>query len=138
MKEASEELVTALFKALNASGELEAALGGSKIFDKLPERVAYPYIVIGRTSTSDWSTATEAGSAITIFIHCWSKAANRSEISTLQRLIEDTLGDGLPAMEDHHLIQLRRQLAETQRDHARGLVHGLMRYRAVLEPKSNS
>ena len=58
MKDPSDDLVTSLFDALQSNPELTDALGGTKIFDKLPERIAYPYVVIGRTSTADWSTAT--------------------------------------------------------------------------------
>ena len=135
MKSASEDLIVAVFSALQTSDDLTNVLGGAKIFDQLPERVAYPYVVIGRTSATDWSTATEDGEAITFFIHCWSDAPGRSEISSLQHSIETVLDAGLPALADHDLIQLRRQISEIQRDYARGLVHGLMRYRAVLEPK---
>ena len=135
MKDPSDDLVTSLFEALRSSTELTDALGGSKVFDKLPERVAYPYVVIGRTSTADWSTATEEGVAITFFIHCWSQAAKRGALSDLQQIIDTTIAAGLPPLQDHELIQIRRQISEIQRDHARDLVHGLMRYRAILEPK---
>jgi hypothetical protein len=135
LTDASQELIASLFAALQSNTDLTNALGGTKIFDKLPERVAYPYVVIGRTSASDWSTATEDGAAITFFIHCWSETGQRSEVATLQQLIDSAIGSDLPPMEDHTLIHLRRQITEVQRDYARGLVHGLMRYRAVLEPK---
>lgn len=135
MKDPSDDLVTRLFEALRSSSELSDALGGTKIFDKLPESVAYPYVVIGRTSTADWSTATEEGVAITFFIHSWSQAARRGETAELQQKIDTIISDGLPDLRDHELIQIRRQIAEIQRDYGRDLVHGLMRYRAVLEPK---
>ena len=135
MKDPTDDLLTSLFATLQADVDLSEALGGPKIFDRLPEQVAYPYVVIGRTSTADWSTATEEGAAITFFIHCWSQSAKRGEVAALQQLIHANIDAGLPDLQDHELIQIRRQISEIQRDYGRGLVHGLMRYRAIVEPQ---
>ncbi len=135
MSDACQELISSIFKALTDSTELGALLGGAKIFDRVPERVDFPYVVIGRTSSTDYSTASEDGLAVIVFIHCWSQSAARQEIHAIQQHIETELTQKMPAMAANNLIHLRKQYSETQRDHARGLMHGLMRFRAVLEPQ---
>lgn len=137
MSDACQELITSLFEALTDSSELTSLLGGVKIFDRVPDRAGFPYVVIGRTSTTDYSTASEDGVAIVLFIHCWSKSADRREIHAVQQQIDAVLTGPLPAMATHNLIHLRNQFSETQRDHVRRVMHGLTRFRAVLEPKTN-
>ena len=134
MSDACQELIAGLFEVLTTDAELQTLLGGAKVFDRVPERVAFPYVVIGRTSTTDYSTSTEDGVAIILFIHCWSQAAGREEVHAIQQRIEAVLEASPPGLAAHHLINLRNQFSEVQRDHGRGIMHGLTRYRAVLEP----
>ncbi len=138
MSDACQELIASLFEALSTNSELTVLLGGAKIYDRVPERVELPYIVIGRTSMSDYSTATEEAVAIVLFIHCWSQSADRREVHAIQQQIAAALTGQLPAMPGHVLVHLRNQFSETQRDHVRGTMHGLMRFRAVIEPNSTS
>ncbi|MEP1206725.1 MAG: DUF3168 domain-containing protein [Rhizobiaceae bacterium] len=136
MSDACQELITGLFETLTGSTELTNLLGAAKIFDRVPDRVESPYVVIGRTTTTDYSTASEDGVAIVFFVHCWSQSADRGEIHAIQQLISTLLTDQPPVLATHNLIHLRNQFSEVQRDHLRGLMHGLTRFRAVVEPKS--
>ncbi len=136
MGDATIDLRHALFTALSADTELVAQLGGPKVFDKVPERVSPPYVVVGRSASSDWSTATEDGEAIVFFVHTWSKSANRNESHDLQAHVKRIMAANLPALDDHHLVNLCFQLAETRRDRAEGYLHGVLRFRAVTEPRA--
>jgi len=135
MTDPAIELQQAIFKALSQDTELSTSLGADKIFDRVPERVGFPYIVIGRSATSDWSTSTEGGEAIVLYIHTWSSSASRSESHTLQAHVKRILAGTLPPLTDHHLVNLRFQLAETRRDRVSEHFHGLLRFRAVTEPQ---
>jgi len=136
MTSANQQLQTSLFKTLAADADLQTALGGDKIFENVPERSSFPYIVLGRQVVSDWSTATEDGVAIVFFIHIWSRSTDRDECNALQEAVQKTLTGELDAMDDHKLIHLRFQLAETRRDRTNGHLHCVMRFRAVIEPNA--
>ncbi len=123
----------AIFKALTADSELVDALGGQKIFDKMPERVDAPYVVIGRSTASDWSTATDEGEAVTLFIHVWSQSGSRAECHTLQQHLKRILHDQAQALDAHHLVAMRLQFSETRRDRKSEHLHGVMRFRGVTE-----
>ena len=79
MSDASRDLIQAVFSALSSDPDLTAALGAAKIFDQIPERSALPYVVLGRVTTTDWSTATEDGDAVEFSLHIWSQAKGRAE-----------------------------------------------------------
>ena len=133
MSDPSQELIAGLFQALLNDVELAALLGAPKVFDRVPERCVFPYVVVGRTSVTDWSTATEGGTAIVVLIHTWSDTTDRAQSHGIQQRIDAILTGTLPPMANHTLVQLRNQLTETWRDHNDGHLHGVMRFRALVE-----
>lgn len=134
MSDSGQQLIGILFQALLGDAELASLTGGPKVFDRVPEKAAYPYVVVGRTSVSDWSTATEDGAAIVVLIHTWSGTSDRTQSHAIQQRIDTILTGELPPMAGYTLVQLRNQLTETWRDHTDGHLHGLMRFRALVEP----
>lgn len=134
MLDAALALQESVFKALLADPDLTTLLGSNAIFDRVPEKQSMPYLVIGRSTTSDWSTATEGGEAVIFFVHVWSKDTSRSEVHALQSKIKEVLTADLPPLDGHKLINFRFQLAETRRDRTDNHFHGVMRFRAVTEP----
>lgn len=134
MSDGIQELQKFVFSTLLTDSELVSTLGGPKIFDHVPERVAHPYIVLGRCIASDWSTSTEDGQALTFFIHIWSKSKSRAEINSLQEKVKLLLTDHPNLVGQHCLAALRFQLVETRRDRPNGFLHSVLRFRAVLEP----
>ncbi|MEL6504153.1 MAG: DUF3168 domain-containing protein [Pseudomonadota bacterium] len=135
MSNAKTQLRTAIFKALTAHGDLLSILGGPRIYDAVPEQSALPYVVLGRTTSADWSTATETGETHTIFLHIWSDASDRDGVDAVETVIRDALAASTLPLADHHLIQLRFQLSETARNSARDQYHTVLRFRAVTEPR---
>ncbi len=129
------DLQRACFQALSNDTSLLALTGPGRVFDRVPERVRPPYIVLGRSTVSDWNTATDDGDAIVFFIHTWSRRHDRQESHAVQDAVRSALEDGL-TLADNHLVALRFQLAETRRDRPSGYVHGVLRFRAVIEHRT--
>lgn len=136
MTDATDELQKYVFQVLSSDEELTSALGGPKIFDHVPERVSHPYVVLGRSIASDWSTSTEDGIALVFFIHIWSRSKGRAEINLLQSRVRNVLNAPPKTIGDQSLIGLNFQLVETRRDRSNGNLHGVLRFRAVLEPNN--
>lgn len=122
------------FQALSADPALTTLLGADRIFDRVPERVRPPYVVLGQSMVSDWSTATEDGEAIVFFIHVWSKSSDRDQCHAAQQEVKRVLESGL-SLPATNLVALRFQLTDTRRDRPSGYLHGVMRFRAVIEPQ---
>ena len=53
-------LQQAIFAALSASSDLQALIG-NRLLDYVPRDSAFPYVVLGDGSETDWSTSTERG-----------------------------------------------------------------------------
>ena len=129
-----EDLHKTVFKTLHQNGNLVTLLGGPNIFDRLPDRKKPPYIVVGDIATTDWSTATEAGEALSFTIHTWSRKADRQQSYTMVELIKTALNGDVVNLTDHNLVNLRCVFSEIARDVSNGFLHGLIRFRAVTEP----
>ena len=127
------ELQKAIFEALGANTAL-TALVGTRIFDHAPVNVAFPYITFGRTSVYDWSTGTESGAEQLFTVHVWSKAKGKKEVLDVMELARTTLHDAPLDLEGHRLVNLRLEFSEARYDDRNEAHHGLLRFRAVVEP----
>ena len=129
----ADDLRRAVGTALLGDTDLLTLLDGPAIHDALPDRKRPPYVVIGRTIASDWSTATEGGAAVTLFLHVWTRGERRDDNQAIQAAVTRRLAASIQ-LANHHLVALRLELAETRRDRLTGHAHAVLRFRAVTEP----
>ncbi|MEI9995695.1 MAG: DUF3168 domain-containing protein [Rhizomicrobium sp.] len=135
MSAASWALQQAIFATLATdSAVLEAVGDPPRIFDAVPRGAAFPYIVIGDDRESDWSTATEPGSAHALTVHIWSRAAGRRETRLAAQAVIDALNGAALAIDGQTLIDLRWLEAESVRESDGETVHAQLRFQALLEP----
>lgn len=127
------DLQKTLFEALAGDNALAALLDGAKIFDHAPADVRFPYITFGRTSVYDWSTDTDSGTEQLFTLHIWSKAKGKKETLDIMEAVRERLDDGGLALDQHHLVSLRFEYAESRYDDDQSVHHGLLRFRAVIE-----
>jgi hypothetical protein len=133
MSAASWALQQAIFATLSSDGEVADAVG-DRIFDSVPRGAAFPYIVIGDDKESDWSTATEPGSAHALTIHVWSRAAGRRETRLAGQAVIDALNGAALMIDGHTLIDLRWLDGESIRESDGETVHAQLRFKAITEP----
>ena len=134
MASAATELQKAVFAALGGEAALVSALDGQRIYDHAPADVAFPYVTFGRTSVYDWSTGTEDGSEHVFTIHVWSKARGKSEAVGIMEIVRGALHDADLALDGFTLVNLRREFEEVRYEDDHAVYHGLLRFRAVVEP----
>ncbi|EKF40636.1 DUF3168 domain-containing protein [Nitratireductor indicus] len=132
--QAALELQKAILSALSDHAPLVQALGGAKFHDLTPMRTAYPYVTFGPSSIHDWSTDTEQGSEHFFTLNIWSGAKGKAEALVLIEAVRKALVEMEPAMNGFNLVNLRQESAEIRFDDDLGAHHGLMRFRAVIEP----
>ncbi len=135
MMHPSADLQKAVYTALAANTALITLLGDVKIYDHHPQKATFPYLVIGQASASDWSTASEDGALHSFIIHIWSKRSDRQQVYQLQQQIRQSLHDVPHTAIDHHIVNLRFEYSEIRADPQSDTLHGIMRFRAVSEPK---
>ncbi|MGB3500330.1 MAG: DUF3168 domain-containing protein [Mesorhizobium sp.] len=130
------ELQKAIFEALSSDAPLLALLGGQKVFDAAPPNVTYPYVSFGRTSMFDWSTGTEIGTEQLFTLHVWSKTRGKNETLEIMAAIQHVLDRGDLAVDHFALVNMTMEFSEARFDDDLLVHHGMVRYRAVLEPAS--
>jgi hypothetical protein len=134
---ASWALQQAIFATLCASDDVKNAVGDPpRVFDTPPRGTAFPYIVIGDDTESDWSTASEPGSEHAIQVHVWSRADGRKEAKLVADAVRDTLDGAELSVTGQALIDIRYLETALTRDSDGETIHAVLRFRAVLEPQT--
>jgi hypothetical protein len=128
------DLQKAVHGLLTADAALVAKLGGQKVFDATPPNAAFPYVSFGRTSIYDWSTGTESGTEQLFTIHVWSKAKGKTETLEIMETIRQLIDAAPPELDEHALVNLQLEFAAVRFDDDISVHHGLLRFRAVMEP----
>lgn len=133
-------LQAGIYTRLTGYSALTTALGGSKVFDHIPQGESAPYVVIGEDTLTEWDTKSKAGWEATVTIHVWDyEKAGRKSVKALLSHIHDALHQQETniTVTGFNLVQIRREFQQTiqetavegQNDH---YYHGIARYRAVI------
>ena len=128
------DLQRAVYGALTGDATLVALLGGSHIYDDVPQTAAFPFVTIGRSELRDWSTGTDPGTEHQLTVHVWSRVSGRREAHEILGALADILHEASLSLTDHVLVNLRQDFSEVRRDPDGKTYHGIMRLRAVTEP----
>jgi len=135
MSGASWALQQAVFAALSVSDAIQEIAGDPpRVFDAVPRGAAFPYIVVGEGSESNWDTATEAGSEHALSIRIWSRAGGHKEIKLAAQAVRDCLDGESLALDGHTLVDLRFLSADFARETDGETFRAVLRFRAVTEP----
>lgn len=131
-------LRAAIHDALTANAALVTLLGGPKIYDEPPRNVtsaaAFPYVTLGETRVSDFSTGSEPGEEHQLTLHVWSRQGGTREAHSIAGALLQALDDAPLILTDHVLINFRFSVADVRRESDGRTYHALVRFRAVTEP----
>ncbi|HWV83777.1 MAG TPA: DUF3168 domain-containing protein [Hyphomicrobiaceae bacterium] len=136
MSSAAWDLQQAVHAALAADSGVLALLGSARVYDHVPQGAAFPYLALAGFTVRDWATGTEPGTEIIFTINVWSRAAGHKEALHLAEAVRAALHDAPLSLTDHHLVNLRHESSETQRQRDRDTYRISARFRAVLEPSA--
>ncbi len=134
MSSATWHLQQAVHGALAGDAEVLSLLGGTRIYDDVPQRAAFPYITLASFTLSDWATGTEPGAEITFNVNAWSRGAGHKQAHLIAEAVRAALHDAPLAIADHHLVNLRHVSSDTHRERDGDTYRVTARFRAVLEP----
>jgi hypothetical protein len=123
-------LQKAVYAALTADAALTALCSG-RVFDAVPKKAAFPYVVIGEAEERD------GGGIVThaLSLHLWSRANGAREVKQIADAVRACL-DGAPlALDGHVLIDLAFVAADYVRQSDGETWRGSLRFRAATEPQ---
>ena len=128
-------LQQSIFATLGADLTIASLLGAPRIYDQVPQPATYPYISFGQSTTRDADTGTDTSDEHLLTLHIWSRAEGRRETHLLIDAVRAALHDKPLSLAGHRLINLRHDFSEARRDPDGDTLHGIVRLRAVTEPK---
>lgn len=76
---ASAALRAAVHDALASDAALTSLLGGAKVYDEPPRSAAFPYVTMGETRITDFSSGDERGEEHQLMLHAWSRQGGHKE-----------------------------------------------------------
>ena len=127
-------LQKAVVAHLAADPDVLGLIGAGRIFDRLITRAEPPYLVLGETTTTDFSTGDSDASEHRFEIEAWSKDNGRRQAVELADAVRATLHDAALTLEGAALVNLRHERTVTRRAPKTGLHVARLRFRAVTEP----
>lgn len=136
MASASWALQQAVFARLTSDSALTALLGGTRVYDDVPLRAAFPYVTFAQGTERDWSTGDAAGAEHALVLHVWSRASGRKEALAIAAALRASLHDAALTLTDHRLINFRHETSDVRRDPDGETYQGVVRFRAVTEPEA--
>lgn len=136
MPNAGWALQKAVYEKLSADSALTTMMGGMRIHDDVPRGLEPPYVTLGQSTVTDWSTGSDQGHEHVLTLHVWSRERGRRQVHEIMGGVRSALHDAALAPEGHRLVNLRQEFAETRRDPDGETYHGIVRFRAVTEEVS--
>ena len=134
MSSASLALQQAIFAALSANADLKALIGDPpRLFDFVPRDSAFPYVVIGDGTETNWSTATETGSEHAVAINAWSRATGHKEAKEIAEIVRAALDNAALSLTGFMLVGIRHLATDFARQPDGQTWRATLRFRAVME-----
>lgn len=130
-QEAGLSLQIAHVAILRADATLQSLIG-TRVYDYVPEKTPYPYLVYHIANSDEWDTGTDNGEEHSIYIHVFDDAeGSKRTRQILQRVYELFHGVTTPVLTNHRLVNLRRVMRTVEREGQ--LYHGIGLFRAITE-----
>lgn len=121
----------AIYDTLVNDGALMGMITG--VFDRAEQEQVYPYIVIGESAVTDWSTSTTTGTEHRFRINVWSREGGKRETELVMERVYILLHDVALNVGGHNLISIRFLSSDITLESDGWTYAGGMRYRVLLE-----
>jgi hypothetical protein len=103
------------------------------VYDNVPQKSSYPYVVIGDDTSIPYDTDNSVGSESTLTIHVWSQYRGKMQVKEILQEIYDTLNRADIAVADCHLVECFAEFQETFLESDGLTRHGVIRFRITVE-----
>jgi len=123
-------LQTTIYATLTADSTLSALV--ENIYDDVPERSTYPYVVIGDDTVNNNGTKTVDGNEHTLTLHAWAQSRGRKTVKEIMERTYELLHNANLTVTGANLVNLRAEFQTSMMDGDGITRHGVQRFRAVI------
>lgn len=124
------QLQAAVYAALSG-----ASVASGRVYDRVPETAAFPYVTIGDEQVVDDSSDCQKGWEVFLDIHCWSRpsAGSKAEVKALAASVVDVV-EAITTISGFTLVQILHETSRFLRDPDGLTEHGICTFRALIDP----
>ncbi len=108
--------------------------GARRFYDEPPRTAEFPYVTLGETRVTDYSTGDGRGEEHQLTVHAWSRQGGHAQAHVIAGALLQVLDDAPLTVTDHQLVNFRFAVADVRREADGRTYHALVRFRAVTEP----
>jgi hypothetical protein len=124
----------AVYAALSSSAALQGMIGNPvRLYDVVPPAAAFPYVTLGDVSARDYDTKDRDGFEQMVVLHAWSRGRGRKELKNVMQAVYDILHRGDLGVTGADFVSCRFQSASTQQENDGLTLHGVMRFRIIVQ-----
>ena len=124
-------LQQAIYQRLTGDSALMALVSG--VFDRPPEGTPFPYVTLGESMGSDWSTKTTTGMEHHLSLHIWSREGGRKEAATIMERLHTLLHQTNLSVSGQTLVMIRFTASAIALEDDGWTYHGRMDFHALLQ-----
>lgn len=123
-------LQAAIYNTLSTDVTLSGMVTG--VFDRPPQDKNFPYITIGETVCSDWSSKTNAGTKHELEIHTWSREGGRKQAASIMEVVHTLLHNQNLSISGQSLVFIRFMASSITLENDGWTYHGMLRLHALM------
>jgi hypothetical protein len=123
-------LQSALYGTLSGDATLSGMATG--IFDRPAQNTDFPYITIGESVCSDWSTKTSTGTKHELEIHIWSREGGRKQTASIMERIYSLLHNQNISIIGQSLVFMRFIASSITLENDGWTYHGMLKLHAMM------
>ena len=124
-------LQKSIYETLTSDTTLMALVSG--VFDRTPQGTAFPYVMLGESAGSDWSTKTTNGMEQNVILHVWSRQGGRTEAANIMARIHTLLHHANLNVDGQTLVLIQFTGSNITLENDGFTYQGIMRFQALLE-----
>ena len=135
---APQETQKVFFEILSQDAALQSLLQGTpqdtKIYDRVPQEKAFPFVTIGDMVWDDRGNHTWDGWKGILTINVWYRepSAGRKQVQNMQKRIDELIHKQEPCIDGWNVVSLRRASANILLDPDNITLHGIQKYNLLL------
>jgi hypothetical protein len=123
-------LQSALYSTLSGDTALSGMVTG--IFDRPAQNTNFPYITIGESMCSDWSSKTHSGTKHELEINVWSREGGRKNTASIMERVYTLLHSQNISISGQSLVFMRFMASNITLENDGWTYHGILRLHALM------
>jgi hypothetical protein len=124
----------AVYRALTSSAPMQTLAGNpARLYDVVPPAALFPYITLGDVLIKQFDTKDQNGFEQLLVLHVWSRYRGRKELKQIIQTIYDVLHNATLTVSGANYVSCQFQSASTAQENDGLTLHGILRYRIVVQ-----